>query len=281
MKKKIAVSLILPAFLSGCVTTQWLPTKYDRLQEAVDEGNVSEVQRIVNEGVPRVLVYGTQRQIRIREEEKEKRETALKEAWELLSSTYVEDYLNLDRDKVTVRRFDNYCQKRMPDFSSSRVGGRICTDEARAKVKQVVNSKRKAKAEAKARKRKEIRQEIKNGNREIDTLKEARAFHQPRRNNDILSSPNVSGGDGKFYEFSTELTEKSGDTIISWWPDSSSRLPSVGAILTNIQHLEKGTRFNTPSLVIGKYVDNGTIPLTNGGSANVPVFENVYIFRLH
>lgn len=119
--------------------------------------------------------------------------------------------------------------------------------------------------------------DLDSGYAEIQTPSDARHVFTPRDGSRILFNPLIQGGDNQYYEFTAFLTNKQGSVYLSWWPDASWDLPAIGCIL-NDPVLHGDISFNQPVTVIGKYVENEKISLTNGGQSIVPTFSEAHVF---
>lgn len=235
-----------------------------QLQQAIDSGDIEKIEKALKNDRVNLGIGGSGL-----DEYRERQRAAIG----ILSEHYLQEFLKQPEDEVTLSSFDEYCWTTLPTSSRQH-----CSEESRKIVKEKQREFERKEAENRQRDIERIKQEIQRGERQITRLSEARVFFSPIQSNRILFSPSISGGDDKYYEFTTFITDKVGNRLVSWWPDARNGLPAAGAIFLEPEWMDDDIGFGDSVQVVGKYLRNQEIRLTGGGKAIVPVFGDVYIF---
>lgn len=244
---RILALLILAVALSGCASP---------LRKALESG---EIERIESRLETHSYVLADDFKAR-------------DDAVRVLSDRYAEEFLSRPDSEVRLALFDEYCRAKLP----RRAHRQSCSEESRQRVLAAEDAIAQKRAVARQQEIERIRAELASGKRQINSLMEAELALQPADGDQLLFSPHVSGGDGKYYRISTYITAKRGENYLSWWPDAGIH-HRAGAIILKPKAMYGDIRFGSPVGVVGKYVGNQTIPLANGGQATVPVFGEAYV----
>lgn len=196
-----------------------------------------------------------------------------------LSSEVSRDFVSGAIQPQTLGKFESECQ---------RIARRQCTPADREKVSQELIRQAWARTaperEAKAAEAAKIKADLESGKRKPQTWAEASMLYQAIPGDGLAMRPSISGGDGKYYVLQAYITAKQGDSYIFWWADSPlvSRgtygMPTMGAVFENPAYVDSGVGFNQHVKVVGRYIRNQEIGLTDGSAAVVPVFDKAYIF---
>lgn len=243
---RILALLILAVALSGCASP---------LRKALESGDIAGIEAHLPKHT-----FATSDDFK-----------AEKEAIQVLSNRYADEFLKRPDHEIHLDLFDQHCRSRMPTRFP-----RVCSEESRQRVLAAEDAIAQKRAVARQQEIERIRAELASGKRQINSLMEAELALQPADGDQLLFSPHVSGGDGKYYRISTYITAKLGENYLSWWPDAGIH-HRAGAIILKPKAMYGDIRFGSPVGVVGKYVGNQTIPLANGGQATVPVFGEAYV----
>lgn len=157
-------------------------------------------------------------------------------------------------------------RERLEAEESARAAERISLQEAERKA----NERATLMAERRAA-------DVKAGRAPILSASDAEAFHDAIKGEEILFSPPVAGGEGRWYSVHGWITLSEKDMYLSWWPDMDWSLPKVGFAVLKPK-IMGDLRYRQPVRLVSKYVRTRAIPLANGGTAMIPVFEGGYIF---
>lgn len=248
--------LALSVTLSGCAA--------HKFQAAIDTGDPEVIEAAITD-------LNIERRMRFNnpfDASWKRYEDLHKEAVQVLSKHYKTEFLEGRPERfVTLGAFDSFCEAKV---------GRRCSEETRREVAEAQNDILRRYQRAQQQQAEQVRAEITSGKRAIQSLEEAELVLQPADGDQLLFSPHVSGGDGKYYRISTYITAKRGENYLSWWPDAGIH-HRAGAIILKPKAMYGDIRFGSPVGVVGKYVGNQTIPLANGGQATVPVFGEAYV----
>ena len=197
---------------------------------------------------------------------KENKSKNLKEAEGMLSDRYYRKY-TYSNNKLSLSEFDSYC------FSYINAA---CSEPFREKIKAA-----EIKQNIKNRKNEKER-EYSSSQAQSSPIRKIEKSLKPGDGSRLLSSPDLTGGDGNYYKVVLVVTDFRDGKIISWFPDfqgsSSMRMPRMGAVVKPIRLPEK-LPFGSRLVVIGKYTENERFQLSNGRSVVVPVFEDAYLFQ--
>ena len=200
-----------------------------------------------------------------------------------LSDQYAAELMsNGDDALVTAKSLNDLCIERIKHECNHDALSALQKEETRRRNERKSKlDEAQARAIAEQEESKRIVSDISSGKRKITTLNDARVYFSPiKGGGNLMVSPKVSGGDGKYYEMQTYLTGRDGSVLISWLPDTPYGYTDVlaGAVFPSPKYVQEGIAFGGPITVVGKYVDNQEITLVSGRRVVVPVFSDSYIF---
>ncbi|WP_055100657.1 hypothetical protein [Alloalcanivorax xenomutans] len=208
-------------------------------------------------------------------------------AKEALSQHYFRLYSDGNKH-LNLGDFDDLCRQKIQSVCTQNTrdsveGLRVHYAGVEKREREAREKEREQRAEEQAKRDARITA-LKSGKLKVTYLWDAQHLHSPKDGSRLLGSPYLKGGDGKYYEFKTNVTDMRGGTVISWLPDYFTSIgsyrhsaPRWGAIIRP-QKVPKNLTFGQEVTVVGKYTSNQRLPLVDGSSALVPVFSEAYIF---
>lgn len=260
-------AIVASMVMSGCAASYQTHSAYneiiyqnnkDRLETAVQNRDVHSIAGILNQFSGDPILMGRWKS-RFGEHE------LTHEAYLVMSEQLYQDLVdNEDGAASSAAMFDDLCR---------RLIRQECSRDARNEVsRREFNRSEVIRAARESRK-----SQLVSGDAEVASLDDARLVYSPRSGEALLSSPRVNGGDDEYYEFTFFITHRDIDRYISWWPDAHYSYPAQGGVLIDPEFFTEAV-FNQPVTVIGRYVGNTEIRLTDLSAAAVPVFKDAMIF---
>lgn len=238
-------------FSFGCSTNH-------KLSMAVSERDVGEIEKILNfiDGKPAIKIENDL-------------ET---DAVGIVSDHYFDYFLRKRMSGFTLRDFDGFCYREI---------ARKCSQETRKEVLLIDLEEKKRRKERLLAAEKLHKEKLESGLKKIETRKDAEILYSPKDGFSLLGSPNLLGGDNKYYMFKTFVTGYRNEEIISWWPEVDYSAPRWGAVISGIKNNLDSVNKGLEVYVVGKYIGNRRLPLGFGKFAIVPHFSDAYVFPMN
>lgn len=111
------------------------------------------------------------------------------------------------------------------------------------------------------------------GNAEISSVQDARYMLNPTMLEFEALQPKASGGDGRYYEFASEITYSNGNVYFAF------RQGSYQVLVDPTFHGD--VSFNRPVVITGKYDGNQTVQLNYGGVATAARIVDAHVFPIY
>lgn len=192
---------------------------------------------------------------------------ALDSLHSFLSKYYEKQYISFNKN-VTVKDFQEYCAYHMK-------GMRLLDEQTCSETDKVASKEAAWKNPIIKRRRAEAKRQwikdVKAGRKEIRGTTGAALYHHAEHNQRLAQFPMANGGDGQWYSLSVVIEKKVGDKYYALTGRNG------GMIIRDPEYVSDNLRLNRRVRVVGKYTQNGEIPLRLGGSRTAVVLENAYI----